>query len=139
MSIKRGLRALVFAEWRQAIATLRGPPSSFQQLRELTERMRAGADMETPQQRLQKIEALEQAAALAHFNDPREQRKRQAAVIRRERRRKSVADIDREIAARAAELKQCGVRNPVTRAEEEIAERRRTTVDALNKQRYRNR
>ena len=43
--------------------------------------------------------------------DPREQRKRRAAVIRR------------EIAARADELRRQGVRNPVEQAEAEIAKR----------------
>ena len=33
------------------------------------------------------------------------------------------AELSREVKARAAELKQCGVRNPVAQAEQEIAER----------------
>jgi hypothetical protein len=45
------------------------------------------------------------------LKDPREQRKRRAAVIRR------------EIAARADELRRQGVRNPVEQAEAEIAKR----------------
>jgi hypothetical protein len=48
-----------FAEqWRQAIDAWRGPPSAFRQLRELTERMREGADLRLP-------DALEHARAPA--------------------------------------------------------------------------
>jgi hypothetical protein len=39
-------------------------------------------------------------------------------------RRQWAAELKREIDARAAELKQCGVRDPVARAEEEVAKRR---------------
>jgi len=38
----------MLAKWRYVIAKLRGPPSSFQQLRELTARMHAGADLQFP-------------------------------------------------------------------------------------------
>jgi hypothetical protein len=38
----------MLAKWRYVIGKLRGPPSSFQQLRELTERMHAGADLQLP-------------------------------------------------------------------------------------------
>ena len=41
-------RGIMLAKWRYVIAKLRGPPSSFQQLRELTERMHAGADLQFP-------------------------------------------------------------------------------------------
>jgi len=60
--------------------------------------------------------------------DPREQRKRRAATI------------NREIDARAAELKQCGVSNPITRAKEEAAERwGHDKVEALDRWLRRNR
>ena len=55
----------------------------------------------------ERLEYLTQHA----LKDPREQRKRRAAVIRR------------EIAARADELRRQGVRNPVEQAEAEIAKR----------------
>jgi len=108
--IDRGIRLIMLAKWRQAFERLRavpGPPSAFKQLRELTERMHAGTDIEEAQQHLQKM-ALEQAAALAN---PREQSKRRAAAIKR------------EIDARAAKLKQCGVSNPVEQARAEAAKR----------------
>ena len=41
-------RGIMLAKWRYVIAKLRGPPSSFQQLRELTARMHAGADLQFP-------------------------------------------------------------------------------------------
>jgi hypothetical protein len=41
-------RSFMFAAWRQGIATLHRPPSSFQRLRELTERMREGTDLRMP-------------------------------------------------------------------------------------------
>jgi len=55
----------------------------------------------------ERLEYLTQHA----LKDPREQRKRRAATI------------NREVDARAAELKQRGVRNPVELAEEEAAKR----------------
>ena len=52
--IDRGIRLIMLAKWRQAFELLRavpGPPSAFKQLRELTERMHAGTDIEEAQQR----------------------------------------------------------------------------------------
>jgi hypothetical protein len=72
----------------------------------------------------ERLEYLTQHA----LKDPREQRKRRAAVIKR------------EIDARAAELKRCGVSNPVTQAKKEAAERRGyDNVEALDRWLRRNR
>jgi hypothetical protein len=63
----------------------------------------------------------------AQPEDWRVQRKKQAAAIRR------------EVAARADELRRRGVRNPVTQAEAEIAQRWQRTGPALNRWLRRNR
>jgi hypothetical protein len=69
------------------------------------------------------IQAIQDAdAPLEDWRDSAAtQRKKQAAAIRR------------EIAARADELRRCGVRDPVTQAEEEIAQRWQRTGPALNR------
>jgi hypothetical protein len=72
----------------------------------------------------ERLEYLTQHA----LKDPREQRKRRAAVI------------TREIAARVDELRRSGVRNPVTQAKEEVAERwGYDNVEALDRWLRRNR
>jgi hypothetical protein len=72
---------------------------------------------------MKKIDRLIQAMrdVDAPPEDWRVQRKKQAAAIRR------------EIAARADELRRRGVRNPVTQAEAEIAQRWQRTGPALNR------
>jgi hypothetical protein len=55
-------------------------------------------------------------------------------------RKKQATGIRREIAARAAELKQCGIRTPIAQAREEVAKRcGRASGPALKKWLVRNR